>query len=108
MSSLPSQMISSTLQSALQQQQAQQARGLADRRRSDTSAAIIQAGQRHEDQIDNTGADSEVNPDGSGAGGQGRASHEEPQPDLEADAQPPGDASVTTDGDGQVHLDITA
>jgi hypothetical protein len=108
MSSLPSQMISSTLQSALQQHQAQQARSLADRRRSDTSAAIIQASQRHQDQIDNAGADSEVNPDGSGAGGQGRAFHEEPQPDLPAAVQPPKDGSVATDGDGSVHLDVTA
>jgi hypothetical protein len=108
MSSLPSQMISSTLQSALQQHQAQQARSLADRRRSDTSAAIIQASQRHQDQIDNAGADSEVNPDGSGAGGQGRAFHEEPQPDLEDTTRTPADGNVPTDGDDRAHLDVTA
>jgi hypothetical protein len=101
-------MIASTLQSALQQQQAQQARGLADRRRSDTSAAIIQASQRLEEQIDNTGADSEVNPDGGGAGGQGRSLDEEPQPDLQATPALPINGSMTTDRDGQIHLDITA
>lgn len=108
MSSLPSQMISSTLQGTLQQHQVQQARGIADRRRSDTSAAVVQAGQQHENQIDNAGADSEVNPDGSGAGGQGRAFHEEPQPDLQGASPEAPDGSVTTDGDGQIHLDITA
>jgi hypothetical protein len=101
-------MIASTLQSALQQHQAQQARGLADRRRSDTSAAIIQASQRLEEQIDNTGADSEVNPDGGGTGGQGRSLNEEPQADLQSAPPLPTDGRVTTDRDGHVHLDITA
>lgn len=108
MSSLPSQMIASTLQSAQQQRQILQTRSLADRQRADTSAAIIQASQRLEDQIDNTGADSEVNPDGGGEGGQGRSFYEEPQPDLPETVPSNENTGVTTGRDGHIHLDITA
>jgi hypothetical protein len=106
MSALPPQLISSSLQSALQQHQAQQARSVADRRRSDVSQAVAKTGEQHETQIDNTDADSQVQSESSSSnGGQGRAFHEEPQPDL------PEDKVGTTaedGGDGKPHLDITA
>ncbi len=105
MSSLPSQMISSALQGTLQQHQAQQVRGTGDRRRSDIRSAVIQGSGRLQDQIDSADADSQVNPDGTGAGGQGRAFREEPPPDHPAAAGP----GVTTTGDdGRIHLDVTA
>ncbi len=50
-----------------------------------------------------------VNTDGGGAGSQGRAFDEQPQPDT-SDSQP-SDADqngITSDDDGQMHLDITA
>ncbi len=108
MSSLPSQMISSSLQGTLQQQQAQQGRSIGERRRSDTRAAVVQGSGRLQDQIDSADADTQVNPDGTGAGGQGRAFQE---PRAEATAAPPqasSDGSVTTDSDGRMHLDVTA
>lgn len=108
MSALPPQMIASSLQSALQQRQAQQVRSLADRRQSDVSQAIAKASQQHETQVDNAEADNQIQEDGSGtsAGGQGRAFHEEPQPDMPAAGNDPG--ATAADGDDQSHLDITA
>ena len=108
MSALPPQLIASSLQSALQQRQAQQSRSVADRRQSDVSQAIVKAGQQHETQIDNTEADNQIHEDGSGTsgGGQGRAFHEEPQPDMVDDGIIPQDAAAGDDG--QPHLDIRA
>jgi len=108
MSTLPGgPLISSSLQGALPQQQAQQVRSVVDRRQSDTSAGIVKATEQHETQIDNTEADRQVDPDGSGAGGQGRAFHEEPQPEGQEPGGSGSDGSVTTDDDGQMHVDIT-
>lgn len=93
----------------MQQHQTQQLRATAERRQSDVSQAVLRAGQQHEDTIENADADSQVNNDGGGTGGQGRAFHEQPQPD----SPDPHDienkkSGITSDGDGQIHLDITA
>jgi hypothetical protein len=108
MSTLPPPLIASSLQGAVQQHQAQQVRSVADRRQSDTSVGIVQATEQHETQIDDTEADRQVDPDGSGAGGQGRAFHEEPQPEAQQAGPAGDDGSVTTDQDGRMHVDITA
>ncbi len=107
MSTSPGPLIASSLQGALQQHQAQQARSVVDRRQSDTSVGIVKATEQHETQIDDTEADRQVDPDGSGAGGQGRAFQEEPQPEGQEAGAPGTDDAVTTDGDGQMHVDIT-
>jgi hypothetical protein len=100
-------MITSSLQGTLQQHQAQQARSVVDRRQSDTSVGIVKATEQHGTQIDNAEADRQVDPDGAGAGGQGRAFHEEPQPEAQEGDAVGGDGAVTTDDDGQMHVDIT-
>ncbi len=107
MSALPPQLIVSSLQSTLQQHQVLQNRSVADRRQTDTSAAIVRAGQQHETQIDNAEADSQIHSDSSGAGGQGRSFHEEPQQDIPGSSEPAANGP-DIDADGQTHLDITA
>jgi hypothetical protein len=109
MSALPPQLIASALQGTLQQRQVQHARSTADRQQADMGQAVVRAGQEHENLIENTDADSRVNADGGGAGGQGRAPGEQPQPGTPESDQPDNPQSgITSDDKGQIHLDLTA
>lgn len=104
MSSLPPNIVASAMQAPFQQRQVHQAKAADDRRQSDMSQAIVRAGEQHENLIENTDADSRVEGDASGAGSQGRAFREEPQPDLPSDTP----AADTDNADDPPHLDITA
>lgn len=109
MSALPPDLIASALQGTLQQRLTQHARSVSDRQQSDMGQSVVRAGEQHENLIENTEADGQVNAEGGGAGSQGRAFSEHHQPGTqgasESDLQQPG---ITSDDDGQTHLDITA
>lgn len=107
MSAVPPDSIASALQSALQQGRANQIRTADDRRQADISQAIARAAEQRENQIEDTDADTRVHSDGSGGGGQGRpfSESEGQSSGTEAEHQTPG---ITTDEDGQMHVDLTA
>ena len=102
MSALPPDSIASALQASVQQGNANQIRASEDRRQADISDVIARAVERRENEVDD--ADMHVNEEGTGTGSQGRAfSEPESGSDQEQDS-----SGITTDEDGQTHLDITA
>jgi len=107
MSALPPDSIASALQSALQQGRANQIRASDDRRQADITQAIARAAEQRENQIEDTDADTRVHSDGSGGGGQGRPFSE--SEGQSASAQEQGETpGITTDENGQMHVDLTA
>ncbi len=106
MTSLPPNMIASSLQGSLPQRQAQQSRSVAERQQTDTSAAIARAAEQHEIEIDTGDGDTRISPDGQGGGSQGR-SFEDGAPD-QAPEQDTQASRYDQDDQAPPRLDITA
>jgi len=106
MTEIPPDISSSAAQAGFQAQEVSKEREA--RRAGQAHAASSQARSATEagSTVETSDADVAVFADSEGSGSQGRPFEESPTPETQ-DA-PQGDGGVTTDADGQVHLDLEA
>lgn len=105
MSAIPPNPIASVLQSQAAQQAQSKDRESEDNLRTDASRRLTGAGGTDDIiEIEETDtADTQVHPDTSGTGGQGRFD----APEEYADQQQPESGGITLDEDGRPHLDLS-
>ena len=101
MSSLPTNILGSIAQTAIQQEQLARAGDTAMSRRAEQSRLMAERSEQAQNAVEDTDGESDVHDGGGGAGGQGRAFS---NPDQENS----DNTGLTTDQDGRTHLDIEA
>ncbi len=107
MSSIPPNFITSAIQSADTQRKASESRDVEESRTASDRVRQVARNEEMGSTVETTDADTQVHTEGGGLGSQGRDFAEDAEESETQDAEQDSNG-ITTDVDGQLHLDLEA
>ena len=107
MSAIPPNFIGSAIQSADAQRKASESKEVDESRTASDRARQVARNEEMGSTVETTDADTQVHTEGGGLGSQGRDFAEESEEPETQDAEQDS-SGITTDADGQLHLDLEA